>query len=184
MVTFLQRAEGVGFVAAAAEDEAGEGAGQGVGGGAGRAEVEGAVDAAALEEELSAVAEAVVEGDLGDDGVDADLEGEDIDLVEHGLDGVVLGGGGVEQDGVVFSVGNDADGVQVGVAGPAPGAPGAAALGTTGRVETAEERIGRILAGGGGRSVLGLRRRGRWSRSTGPSRCCADRRRRWNRRHC
>ena len=125
---------------AGAQPDAGGGAGDGVGdAGGGRCVAEQPVDAARLEEELGAVLQRVVQIDLGHDGIDAHLQRDDVDPVQHLGDLVILMLGAIDQHGAVLGVGDDAHVARA--AGSAATAAGA--------VEAAEQRVGRSAAAAG-----------------------------------
>ena len=75
-----------------------------------RIDVEDHADAA-VEGPLQAVLEAVAQGDFDDGGLDDDLRALDVQALEGGFDALVLGRGGVDEQGVVDAVGHDAHGL-------------------------------------------------------------------------
>lgn len=69
---------------------------------------------AAAERPFQAVAQAVVEGDFDDAGLDQHLGGGHVQALEGGLDAFVLGPGAPDEHGVVQLIGHDANAAQVG----------------------------------------------------------------------
>ena len=72
-----------------------------------------AIQSAGLEEELSAVLQIIVKRYFCYHGIDANLQWQDVDLVQHCLDRTHLPLSAVQQDCIILVIGNNAQSVWV-----------------------------------------------------------------------